>query len=284
MALSARDGVYTEAAAALNRELAEDARIRDVKTAAWQELPSPALRPPGLIVTLGANAFRGMVERIKREPVLAGIPILAALLPQASYEALAPKAPFLTSAVFIDQPAERYLDLLRIALPERHRVGILFGPGSAALQPALNKAAMGSGTHLVQQPPLTERDDIYPTLSRILAEADVLLSLPDSHIFNAGSLRNILIASYRQRVPMVAFSEAYVKAGATLALYTSPAQAASQTAAAIRRYYATRNLPPPQLSAEFSVAVNADVARSLGLTMETAERLALALRRKEESR
>jgi ABC-type uncharacterized transport system substrate-binding protein len=118
----------------------------------------------------------------------------------------------------------------------------------------------------------------------VLAEADVLLALPDTRVFNAGSLQNILITTYRQRVPLVAFSAAYVKAGATLALYASPAQAASQAAAMVRIFLGGRGLLPPQSALEFSVALNERVARSLGLPDDDPAALADTLRRQEAAR
>lgn len=283
VALADRGGIYAETAAVLSAEVTRDTRRAEMSVAPWQELQ--AARPPQLIVTLGAGAFRGILDRLKREPALAGVPVLAVLLPQASYEALAPKSPNIasvTSAVFLDQPVERYFDLIRIALPDRRKVGVLLGPDSSALKSVLSRAAAARGMSLMQASP--ERDDIYPALRAVLADADVLLSVPDSHVFNAGSLQNILITSYRQRVPMVTFSESYVKAGAALALYTSPAQAATQAAAAVRSFFANRSLPPPRTSIGFSVATNPEVARSLGLTLDDPERLAAALRRKEEGR
>lgn len=284
LALSDRGGIYGEAAAVLAGEMARDARRAELQTLPWQEFqPSPA-RLPELIVTLGAGAFRGMVERTRKEPTLAGVPILAALLPQASYEAVAPKPPFATSAVFLDQPVERYLDLIRLAMPERRKIGILFGSDSSTLKPALVKAAGIRGMQLVMASVEEESKDIYPALRSVLAEVDVLLALPDRQIFNAGTLQFILIASYNQKIPVVAFSEAYVKAGAALVLHTSPAQAALQTASALRSFLLNRTLPPPRRSTTFSVAFNNPVARSLGLIPGEPDQLAATLRRKEDAR
>ncbi len=283
-ALADRAGVYVDAAAVFSSELAQDAQHPDVQTAPWQELTVQNRRAPQMIVTFGAAAFRGVVERMKREPALAPVPVFAVLLPQASYEALAPRAPYVTSAAYLDQPVDRYLELLHLAMPERRRVGVLFGPDSIALKAALGKAAAARGMVLVQSPIVTDQGDLYPALRSVLDEADVLLALPDSRVFNAASLHNILITAYRQRMPMVAFSESYVKAGAALALYTSPAQAASQAVAAVRGFLSGRGLPPPRASSGFSVATNAEVTRSLGISLHDAERLSSTLRRKEEGR
>lgn len=284
VALSDSGGAYAEAAASLREELGAAASRIELRVAPWQELLGAAARPPQLVVTLGAAAFRAMVENAQGEAGMARVPILAALLPRTSYEALAPKSRITTSAVFLDQPVGRYIELLRLTMPERKKVGVLLGPESSALAPALTKAARARGLQLVSAPVSDEHEDLYPALRTVLAEAEVLLALPDTRIFNAGSLQNILITTYRQRVPLVAFSAAYVKAGAALALYASPAQVASQAAAMVRSFLAGRGLPAPQAAGEFSVAMNERVARSLGIAADDPSAVADTLRRQETAR
>lgn len=284
LAASELGGPYAEAAGALRSELSQPASRRlEVRVGAWQDLLATPGKPPQLIVTIGASAYHGVIDEAQRGGVLANVPVLAILIPRASYEALAAKARAPTSAVFLDQPLGRYLDLLRLTMPERKRIGVLLGPESAALAAALAKSAAARSQQLVTAR-VSGDDDLYSGLRSVLSEADVLLALPDAQVFNAGSLQNILIATYRQRVPLVAFASGYVKAGATLALYSSPTQAAGQAAAAIRAFLAGHTLPPPQPAADFSVATNDRVARSLGLTFGDADAIAEQLRRQEGQR
>ncbi len=277
-------GPYVEAATALRNELTQLPRGGELKVGTWQEFQGAPARPPQLIITLGAVALRNMLDSVQRETSLARVPILAALLPRASYEALVPKARPGLSAVFLDQPVARYLELLRLAMPERKRVGVLFGPESAALAPVLAKEAAARGLRLVTAEVGGDSEEIYPALKTLLGEVDVLLALPDNKVYNASSLQNILITTYRQRVPMVAFSAGYVKAGAAMALHVSPGQAASQAAAVARGSLAGRGLPPPQWAADFSVVVNDRVARSLGVVADDPSATTEALKRKEATR
>ena len=284
LALSEAGGPYVEAAHALRDELTAPATRRaEVRLGAWQELLANPGRPPQLIVTIGAAAFRGVIEDAQRGGAVANVPVLAILVPRAFYESLAGKARAPTSAVLLDQPLGRYLDLLRLAMPERKRLGVLLGAESAQSSTALAKAATARGMQLfVAQ--VGSDEDLYPALRNVLNDADVLLALPDSRVFNTGSLQNILITTYRQRVPVVAFAPGYVRAGATLALYSSPAQAAAQAAAAVRGFLGGRGLPPPQPATEFSVAVNDRVARSRGLSVDEQSNLGEQLRRQEAQR
>lgn len=81
-------------------------------------------------------------------------------------------------------------------------------------------------------------------------------------------------------VPLVGFSPAYVKAGALLALYSTPAQVGARGGEVLRQALAGKVLPSPQWPREFVVAVNQDVARSLGFALDEA-RIGEQLRQKD---
>lgn len=252
-----------------------------VFTATGLPAPGPHDTPPRAIVTLGSGAWRALAERVEKDPTLAQVPLLAGLLPRAAFEALSPtRSGPVASAVWLDPAVERYLDLVRRTMPERLRVGVLFGPTSRQLRPAVVKATYDRGLELVEA--TVQGDDFYPALAQVLREADVLLALPDNAIYHSGTLNNVLIAAYRQRVPVVSYAASHVKAGATMALHVTPAQAGRQLATVLRRSLADRRpLPPPAAANDWSLSVNTQVARSLGIQIGDTEALLAALRRME---
>ena len=178
-------------------------------------------------MTLGVKACLEVVELALSNPALARVPLLATLLPQASYPVQVARALVRQSAVFIDQPAERIARLLRLALPEHRRVGVLFGPDSLEVRPALARALTARGLILVEQTILNGEKGIYPALRALFEEAELLLALPDKLIYTPQNMPNILLAAYRQRIPLVSYSAAHVRAGALLALHTAPADTAT---------------------------------------------------------
>ena len=285
IALAEAGGPYAEVATALRAELAQNATLVD---ATWQGLLDTGKTPPDLIVTVGVAALDGAMERLaQKEDTWARVPVLATLLPQAIFEArraspVMVRRPF--SAVVLDQPFERQLALIRRALPDRSPVGILPGPQTLPGLGAVQKAAGTQKLKLAVAPVITVSNGIYPALKAVLEEAQVILALPDPLVFNATSLQNILLTTYRARVPLVAFSAAHVKAGAVIGLYATPAQTARQAAEMVRSWLGTRNLPPFQSTREFTVAINTRVAASLGLSLEVAEQIAEDLRRQEAGR
>jgi hypothetical protein len=279
IALAEEGGAYAEAAAVLKAELAGRA---ETEVDVWQKLLREDKSPPSLVVTVGVSAFEGMLPGLDaRGAAWEAVPVVATLLPRAAFDAQRGKTgrhPL--SAVVLDQPLERQLALIRRALPERQHVGILLGAQSRQARTELNRAASSFGLRLTMSE-VGAGDDLYPALRDVLQNADVLLALPDQSIYHGGSLQNILLTTYRARVPMVAFSPAYVRAGAVLAVYSTPAQVARRTASLVLGWQPGRPLPPVQTPREFAVLTNPKVAASLGIRLDDAASIAEDLRRRE---
>lgn len=278
--LSESDGVYAETAAAVRAEV--EARLpgriewRVVRGNDW-----PALPAPQWVVAVGVAALERVQQKFSASPEPAPA-VLATLLPRQSFERLAAGATARVragrlSAVVLDQPPARQMALIRLALPAVRRVGVL--SGLAMPLPALEQAAHEAGLQLVAVP--AAGDALFPALRILLPAAEVLLALPDPEVFNSRSVPPILAAALRQRVPLLGFSPAYVKAGALMALYSTPAQIGRQTGTVLMAALADNRLPPPQSPREFVVGVNPDVAHSFGVHLDAA-RLAGMLHRQEE--
>lgn len=276
---SERSAAYVEAAQALVDELERGGLSRgEVLQVTALELAGAGPLTPKLFVALGFEAANVLAKTEPRAPVL------CTLLPRSSFEhallASGRKASPQFSALYLDQPFSRQLELIRIALPTARRVGVLWGPESQAKAPGLKVQAHASGLELVEA--TVGRNELFFTsLKRVLEEADLLLAVADPQLYNSSSIQNILLASFRAKVPLVAFSPAYVRAGALLALYVTPTQIGQQAATIARGVLQGKTLSAtPLYSQDFSVAVNEHVARSLGLTLEP-DALRARLRRRE---
>lgn len=265
---SERSASYVEAAEALAGELERGGLTRrDVLQITAAELPAAGTLTPRLFVALGTDAASLLAKGEGRAP------ILCTLLPRISFDRIVretgrrPSPQF--SALYLNQPFTRQLDLIRLALPNVRRVGVLWGPESQMETTALQVAAQARGLELVSAR-VGPNEPLFPGLKRVLEDADLLLAVADPQLYNGSSLQNILLASFRARVPMVAFSPAYVRAGALLAVHTTPSQIGRQAAVMVRHVLAGKALPAtPQYPQDFSISVNEHVARSLGLALES---------------
>jgi len=229
---------------------------------------------PRLIVTLGVEALRDAMSADSRAL------ILASLIPRLAVDRLQKRAPRRLSSplsvVYLDQPPGRQLDLLQLALPTLRQVGVLWGPESTAQRTAMASAAAVRHLEIAESTISTEAE-IYGGLKDSLDGVDALVAIADPVVFNSTTISNILLTSYRAKVPMLAFSPAYVKAGALMAIYSTPAQIGAQTGLLARTIAVSGSSGLSQFPTDFTVTVNSHVARSLGLTLD-AESLAQRLR------
>lgn len=219
------------------------------------------LERPDVIIAAGAGAVEAVVVRTRR-------PVLAVLLSRqqfANLRARFPTAPM--SAIVLDQPLRRQLKLVHAVMPKASRLGVLLGPESGALETELADAAAGENIQLRSQQVL-QAADVLAAAERLLDASDALLAIPDPVATNPASARAVLLSSYRYRRPMLAYSQAYVEAGALAAVFSSP----SDVALDVADWVATQgngpvSLPAARSPSRFGVAVNRQVARSLGLNI-----------------
>jgi putative tryptophan/tyrosine transport system substrate-binding protein len=261
--LSDPSPVYQEYANALRMELRRDLPNVDIQLVDGEQLASRPLPDAQFVIGVGNRAAQIIMAREVKAP------ILLALLPKSAYDriAAARRDDRHVSALFIDQPPQRYIDLVRTALPDAERVGMLAGPDSRDTVARLAQAARDRKLRPVQESVATEAD-IFPALQRMFGDGGVLMAVPDTTIFNSQTIPNILLSTYRFRVPVIGFSQAYVRAGALIALYSTPAQIGQQSADIARTVLNGGALPSPQYPRLFTVGVNTHVARSLGLQVE----------------
>ena len=270
---SERSAAYQEAAAAVLAELAQAGEPRPVLQLLASEWPAYRGTAPRLYIALGTDACAVLAR------ATVSAPVLCTLLPRVSFERVlresGRRAGATFSALYLNQPLGRQLDLVRLALPRAQRVGVLWGAESQANEPQLEAAAQVRGLKVVG---VAVRPDepVFNGLKKLLEESDLLLALADPQIYNSHSIQNILLGSFRAQVPMVAFSPAYVRAGALMAVYSTPAQIGQQAGALARGVLQGQPLGVPQHPLQFEVSVNEHVARSLGLKLDgltLAERL-----------
>ena len=193
---------------------------------------------------------------------------------------LAPRTASLTSgdagsrdsAVYIDQPPERYLTFVKMLMPKAKRVGIVVSSDAVNGLRAYAVEAARMKLELVAEA-VPEAQDVPRALQRMLPRVDVLLLVPDSEVVNENTVRHILIASYRQRTPVIGFSRGLTNAGAVASLVSSPAGIGRQGGLLAKQWNPAQGaLPAARFAGDFDMTFNRQVARSLGIEVPMDER------------
>jgi len=234
-----------------------------------------------LVIALGSRATHAALRAAPRRPVL------AALLPRDAWDqAMVGAASGPATALWIDQPPERELRLVKLAVPGARKVGVLLGAATLAQRPGLERAAAEVGCELRVRMVATGSDPKL-ALGALIDEVDVVLALPEPAAWNRVTVEPLLLATFRGGRPLVGFSPTYVRAGAVAAVHSTPLQVAHELVALIARLdlgAVTLDLPAPRHPREFEVATNPEVARALGLALGDPTALAERLRAMEARR
>ena len=230
-------------------------------------LTAASLNGAQLAVTVGVRA----AESVATLPVRT--PVLAVLVPRAWYvksgrDRLGDSGRRSVSAIYLDQPFERQAQLIRLALPDARRAGVLLSVEQSGLAGELEAALQAQQLDLVLGV-LPSDGRLMNPLENVLSESDVLLAETDPLIFNRNTAQSLFLTSYRYRTPVLGYSRSLTRAGALLSLHSSPVQIGRQTAESVTAALqgGAVRLPLPVHPVYFSVSINEQVARSLGYTL-----------------
>lgn len=277
LALSDSTPPYQQFSVALNKAL--DASKVSVSISGPQSINNTNA---DLVVAVGMRATDSAIANYPNTPVL------GVMIPRAGYETLLKKhssqqRPAETSVIYIDQPWSRQLDFIQAALPGRRRIGLLYSPDTNPVSSGLHQNMVERGLTLAAQP-VRSAEKLFVMLDDVLSKSDLLLAIPDSAIYSSSNVRNILLTSYRHKTPLIGISQAYVNAGALCAIFSTPEQLAEQTGDVIGLFAKNRQLPEPQYPVSFSIGLNEQVARSLGIALNSSEAIRARMNKTGEGR
>ncbi len=265
--LSGSGGGYVEVSEAIQAELRKQANTRVLLGQAGQQsLDELALNNSHLLIAVGAKAAQQALKQADNRTL-----ILCVLLPRATFEALLSQQRQTenrrVSAVYLDQPLNRQIELMRQALPRLTRVGAVFGPDSATELERIRTLLDSRGLKLVSET-LQGDSELFGALQRVMGGAEVFLAVPDAQIINPDTAQNLLLTSFRFRIPVVGYSASSVRAGASLAVFSTPQQIGQQAGEVARQILRGDSLPAPHYPRYFSVLSNRQMANSLNLGID----------------
>ena len=223
---------------------------------------SAAAPTPGsgqVVVALGLEAAESAIGHTE-------LPVLAALISRRDAQRLIrDHGTERIAAIVLDQPVERRLRLLKHLLPGVDSVVVLLGHTMESRRGELESAVRDAGLE-ARVAVVRDQSEIVGTLERLLDPRAALLTIPDPAVYNRDTVMGILLTTYRHRRPVIGFTAAYVRAGAVAAVFSEPQDIARQSARLLTAGASLegfrRGLHAP---AQFHVAINERVSRSLGL-------------------
>lgn len=217
----------------------------------------------GARLILAAGAIAAEAARAQGE-----IPVVATLVLDLGS---LPKGAKVTGVTLAIPPAVQ-LGWLKRLLPGRTRIGVLYTPQeNRELVEKVRGLAQAAGLELVAQEVRSPKD-LPGALEALGRRADVLWSLPDHAVYTAQTAKAILLFSFRNRIPLVGLSDAWVKAGALYALEPDYREVGAQSAELAARLLGNPGAPAPNPTAPRGalLSVSLKTARQMKLDLPEA--------------
>ena len=208
------------------------------------------------MIAVGGDAFKAAL----RSHISA--PIVATMVTRAGLAGAAHGYPGgYAGAVSVDISLRDILASVRRLFPSRNRIGIL--RNTALDSDAVLAKAREQGFQM-EVLDCAKPDELLRSIPTLRNKIDFLLSRPDSHLFNSSTANPILLSALQNRLPLIGFSESFVRAGAAVGVYPNYRRIGKQTAVMAKRVMGgdSRSIEAPKA---ISVAVNGRVLGLLAL-------------------
>ena len=254
---------FDEAVAAFQRELGEPVAEQLVDEALSADTVRARVdaEGPGVIVAVGARAAQ-LVVGLDR-------PVVACMLLQSS--AASSSAAKLVK-VPLAVPARAQLEALRGLVPGIKSVGILFDPRFNAAEVAeARDAAAALKLRLITRS-VSDPKDTPAALDALLPDVDALLLPADATVVSKGFLQYLVKRAFDRKLPVLTYSESFVRIGLLAALVPSYTDNGRLAARVTRRILEGATPADAQAGVVMkgALVVNTSAGRKLGLTLPAA--------------
>lgn len=236
--------------------------------------PLPHAKEVDLFVASGRKALDYLISKE------VSAPILSVFLSRLSYlESLKLREKINNkqiSAIYSDPDPSLLIHLSKILFPKNTTVAFVVSDTTEFLRPILEKSAAHFDVDITFSK-LTDDHSLYKELNN-LSNADVLLAMPDSRIFNKRSLSNILRSTYRHEQALIGYSKGMVKAGALASPSYSVKDIVNESVRFINQYLGNGILPKATYSQLFDIEINDRVAKTFNISLRNPEEIRRRLR------
>ena len=248
---------YAEALEGVASSLGPNVRAVDLQAAGSDLTRALSARDVQLVIVVGSRAMAEVQSRRPAVPVVATMILQGGAPPDA--------AGGITARVDLDIPLAGQLQAMRSLWPGHLRAGLIRNPSRSRYPAdALESRARKEGfTLLVVDCEGPAR--LLKAVAALKGKVDFLLCFPDPDLYNALTIKPLVMASLEQRLPLVGFSPAFVRAGAAAGIYPDYREAGRQTGDLALRLLRGEDRGAEETPRKIRLAMNQRVTRLLGV-------------------
>jgi ABC-type uncharacterized transport system substrate-binding protein len=220
-------------------------------------LKNKQLNQDDLLVSVGNDTANTLQGRVLDSPIIYSFSSQSAL----------PKTEGNWLATVIEQPLERLLAIAPQLIKHDYKKQILLPFSSENITPIkhLINDTLSTSLKLVE---VLAHEKPAKKIDPFLFKSGALIAINDKNIWSGENARWILIQAYKNNVPVIGFSQKFLKAGALVVVYSSLEQIADTTAESINNWYTNNQLPPKNiLYSNYNIEYNRKIARTLKINV-----------------
>ncbi|MEW5757539.1 MAG: ABC transporter substrate binding protein [Pseudomonadota bacterium] len=216
--------------------------------------------PADLYLALGTAALEQFWQGGVKRPIVAGMVLNAADL--ARFEN--------ATGVLMELPVETEIEWMARLLPGKSRVGLLYSPGPHAQRYAAAESLLAARGSSLQPRAVAAPQELPAALKALERDVDLLWGIPDPMVYTPQTAKEILLYSFRHRIPMIGLSRMWVKGGALYALDRDYRDIGMQCGELVKKVLegAAPSQLPPVHPRKIVYAINMKTARHMKIEIE----------------
>jgi putative ABC transport system substrate-binding protein len=215
-------------------------------------------RKPDLIVAVGMEALL-KVRKIREKPIV----YLMVLFPDSVL-----RGESNITGVSMIIPPEKQLTYFRKALPGMERIGIIYNPVNTG---HIVARAVNAGARLgteIKTLKVTRASDFPQLLNGMKGNIDAYWMMPDSTVVTPECIEYLLLFSLENRIPVLTFSDKYLRMGAFLSVEINPFKIGKQAGEMAEKILSGTDASRMRAvdAADADVTVNYKVGEKMGIS------------------
>lgn len=213
---------------------------------------------PDLIFALGADAAELAAKNTKTIPIVATLLIKNQLFKTNN-----------VTGVSLSYPLAVQLQWLKKFFPDQTKIAVLFNPAeNGKTMEDFDKAATRVGFDVTAIPVESPKQMPF-ALEQLAQNVQVLFAIPDEVAMSPKTAKEVLLASFRNRVPLVGLSDNWVKSGALYALSWDYPDLGAQCALQSQRLLNGESVQKvsPETPRKVAYTVNSKIAEHLNIVL-----------------
>ena len=259
--INSNDTPYQEAVTGFKKQLSLNGAIKFTELAIPQAQPPSAKQidsiKPDLVFALGNEATKWASQQTSSIPIVVTMVLKDDVFRQS---------PNITG-VSLAYSLNTQFQWLKKFFPQQKSVAVLYNPGeNAATLREVTQVSQQNGFKLTSIAVDTPKQ-LPIALERLASNVELLFAIPDETVMSVNTAKEVLLASFRNKVPLIGLSDNWVKSGAFYALSWDYEDLGGQSGAMAKKILAgtpVRSIPPEN-PRKVAYTINTKIAEHMNM-------------------